>query len=237
MTTVPTPDRASALHRRVLDGVSETHVDETTAPSRASAERRNPALPGAGVLAVALVGLALGLAATAVALGRGWDPGAVAVGPWVTHPRIGTASVDPYALAELARSGAVPMSAAEGLAFSATTDDTGYRLVGSCAYRLTGAFPPARFWTLTATDGQGHTIDGAGLRSAVTSTGVTRDAAGRFAIEVGPRARPGDWLALSGDGPLTLTLRLYDTPLTGNTAEIAGAALPGIARESCGAPG
>jgi hypothetical protein len=212
-------------------------VDERGAPSRAPAERRNPALPGAGVLAVALVGLALGLAATAVALGRGWDPGAVAVGAWVTHPRIGTAAVDPYALAGLARSGVVPMSAAEGLAFSATTDDTGYRLLRSCTYRLGGGFPPARFWTLTATDGQGRTIDDAGLRSAITSTGVTRDAAGRFAIEVGPLARPGDWLAVPGDGPLTLTLRLYDTPLTGNTAEIAGAALPGISRESCGSPG
>ncbi len=221
-----------------MDGVAEApRDDEGRAPTRAPARGPAAALPGAGVLVIALVGLALGLAATAVVLGRGWQPGAVAVGPWVTHPRIGTTAIDPYAQADLARSGGVPMSSSEGLSFTATTDDTGFRLVRTCSYRLSGGMPPARFWTLTATDRDGRTIDDAARRSAFVSTTVIRDAVGPVTIEVGPEARPGNWLPLSGDGPLTLTLRLYDTPLTGNTAEIAGAALPGIARRSCGGRG
>lgn len=232
----PIPGRASALYWRAMDGIAEPPVDgDGPTPARASVQRRAPAPPGAGVLAIALLGLALGLAATAIVLARGWDPGAVSIGPWITHPRIGTTAIDPYAQAELARSGAVPMSASEGLGFTATTDDTGYRLLRTCTYRLSGGVPPARFWTLTATDRDGHSIDAAGQRSAFSSTTVVRDAAGRFTIEVGPEARPGNWLALSGDGPLTLTLRLYDTPLTGNIADVAGAALPGIARGPCGA--
>lgn len=219
-------------------GVAEDSADaDAPGPHRGRAAPSGPALPGSGVLAIAMVGLALGLAATAIVLGRGWDPGAVAVGPWVTHPRIGTPSIDPYARAGLARSGAVPMASSEGLSFTATTDDTGYRLVATCTYRLSGGVPPARFWTITATDRAGLTLGGEAGRSAFTSTTVIRDASGQFTIEAGPEARPGNWLALSGDGPLTLTLRLYDTPLTGNTAEVAGAALPGIIRESCGGPG
>ncbi|RYC31698.1 DUF1214 domain-containing protein [Lichenibacterium minor] len=219
-------------------GVADEPADvDGRVPPRERGARSDPALPGGGVLAIAVVGLALGLAATAIVLGRGWDPGAVAVGPWVTHPRIGTPSIDPYARAELARSGAVPMASSEGLSFAATTDDTGYRLVSTCTYRLSGAVPPARFWTLTATDRAGLTLGGDAGRSAFTSTTVIRDASGGFVIEAGPEARPGNWMALSGDGPLTLTLRLYDTPLTGDTGEIASAALPGITRESCGGPG
>lgn len=261
MTARPTasPGRASALYRRAMDGVAAADgpTDGTAAaraapPSpRAAGPGPAPAraLPGAGAVAVAAVGLALGLAATAVVLARGWDPGAVAVGPWVARPKVGTAAIDPYARAELARSGAVPMASGEGLGFTATTDDTGYRLLRTCSYRLSGPLPPARFWTLTATDAGGLALGDApgtaagtpariaARRSAFTSAGVVRGIDGGFTVELSPEARPGNWLPLSGDGPLVLTLRLYDTPLAGGAAEISAAALPGVARLGCRGPG
>lgn len=193
-------------------------------------------LPGGGVLAIVAVGVALGLGATALVLARGWDPGAVSVGPWTANPQVGTPAVDPYARAGLARSGAVPLVASEGLAFTATTDDTGYRLLRTCSYRVSGGFPPARFWTLTAAAGDGQTLANAASRVAFTSDGVLRDIAGAVTIAVAPAARPGNWLPLSGQGPLTLTLRLYDTPLAGNPGETAAAALPAVTRLSCGDP-
>lgn len=220
MTATSPPGRAPALPRRSTDGLGE--------------RVRSPVLPGAGALGVLFVGLALGLAATSVVVGRGWDPGAVAVGPWVTRPKVGTTAIDPYSRAELARTGAVPLASSEGLSFTATTDDTGYRLLRTCSYRLSGDVPPARFWTLTAADPAGLALDDPARRTAFTSSGVVRDEAGRFTIELGPEVRPGNWLMLSGDGPLILTLRLYDTPLTGNAGEIAGAPLPNIARQGCG---
>lgn len=217
-----------------MDGVADSSAAEgAPLPERTVPLWRGAALPGAGVLAIASTGLVLGLALTAILLGRGWDPGAIAVGPWVTQPKIGTTAIDPYAQADLARSGAVPLSANEGLSFTAATDDTGYRLLRNCAYRLDGSMPPARFWTLTATDRDGLALGGADRRSAFTSTDVIRDADGRATIDASPEARPGNWLPLSGDGPLSLTLRLYDTPLTANTAEITAAALPAITRLGC----
>ncbi|WP_237476924.1 DUF1214 domain-containing protein [Lichenibacterium dinghuense] len=220
MTAVSPHGRAPALPRRATDGLGE--------------RARSPVLPGAGALGILCVGLALGLAATAVVVGRGWDPGAVAIGPWVTRPKVGTTAIDPYARAELARTGAVPLAASEGLSFTATTDDTGYRLLRTCTYRLAGDVPPARFWTLTATDPAGRALGDPARRTAFTSSGVVRDEAGRVAVEVGPEARPGNWLMLSGEGPLTLTLRLYDTSLAGNAGEVADAALPSIVRQGCG---
>lgn len=234
MTTASPPGRASALYRRAMDGIAESPVaEEAPPPERATPLWSGAVLPGTGVLAIASTGLLLGLALTAILLGRGWDPGAVAVGPWVTQPKVGTTAIDPYAQAGLARSGAVPLSVNEGLTFTATTDDTGYRLLRSCSYHLDGGMPPARFWTLSATGRDGLAIDDAARRSTFTSTDVIRDAEGHVAIDAAPEARPGNWLPLSGDGPLTLTLRLYDTPLTANTAEIGAAALPAITRLGC----
>lgn len=195
------------------------------------------ALPGAGPMTVALIGLVLGLSATAMVIERDWDPGAIALGPWMTRPRVGTPAIDPYARASLARSGAVPLAANEGLEFTATTDDTGYRLLRTCRYGIGGSVPAGRFWTLTATDAAGHTLDNAARRSAFTSTTVIRDLGGGVTIEVGSDARPGNWLPLSGEGPLTLTLRLYDTPVSVGAGHMARAALPSITRRSCTTPG
>lgn len=238
------PDRASAfLHQGLLAGTAEPprgagppETRPAPSPPRPVAEGLGTVLPGAGPLAVAAVGLVLGLLATAIVVSRGWDPGAVAVGPWVANPYIGTLAIDPYARAGLSRSGAVPLSANEGLAFGATIDDTGYRLIRSCSYRVTGTVPSARFWSLTATGADGLTLANPAGRSAFTSVDVVRDIAGRFSIEVSPTAKPGNWLPLSGDGPLTLTLRLYDTPLAGNGAEVATAVLPSLTRLSCAEP-
>lgn len=239
-------DRASAyLHHGLRAGQAEPPgaaggaTAARTAPPDPSGEALAPGtlLPGAGLLGIAAAGLVLGLLATAIVLSRGWSPGSVSVGPWTASPRIGTTAIDPYARAELSRSGAVPLAANEGLAFTATTDDTGYRLLRSCSYRVAGLVPPARFWSLTPTGADGRTMDSAAGRTGFTSRDVVRALGGRFVIDVAPAARPGNWLPLSGDGPLTLTLRLYDTPLAGNAAEVASATLPSLTRLSCAAPG
>lgn len=233
-------DRSSALHQRAVSRAEAALADpEPAAPHRGAvspAAGRRPSLPGAGGLAIGLVGVALGLAATAVVVDRGWDPGAAKVGSWTTRPRVGTPGIDPYARAELARSGAVPIASGEGMSLVATTDDTGYQLLLSCTYRLGGAMPAARFWTLTATGPDGKTMDNPALRTGFTSTTVIRNIVGKATLDIGPAARSGNWLPLSGTGPLTLTLRLYDTPLAGTSGDFAGAALPTVTRQSCESP-
>ena len=192
-------------------------------------------VPGGGAVIIGALGVALGLGATELVVARGWDPGGVAVGAWVARPQVGSMAIDPYARADLARSGELPLATAEGLTFTATTDDTGYRLVRNCVYLITGAAPAARFWTLTASGADGRVIDDPAHRSAFTSTDVVRDLDGRFTVAVAPTARPGNWLPVTGVGPLTLSLRLYDTPLAGNSGEAAQASLPSITRRSCSA--
>ena len=200
------------------------------------AAARDPApfaLPLSALLAIAGAGLAIGLAATALAVGRGWDPGRVAIGAWTIRPGIGTPAIDPYALARVAVTGTAPMAANEGVAFAARIDDTGYRLVLGCTYRLSGPIGPTRFWTLTAMDAAGRGMDDAAHRTAFTSTTVVRDESGAATIEIGPEARPGNWLPTSGAGPMDLVLRFYDTPLADTRSDLAAATLPAITRLSC----
>ena len=184
-------------------------------------------------MALAAAGLGLGLFATALAVDRGWDPGTVGIGPWTTRPGIGTTAIDPYARARLALTGQMPLAANEGLTFRAETDDTGYRLVLGCTYRLSGSMGPTRFWTLTALDAAGRAMDDGAHRSAFTSATVIRDTDGALAIDVGPEARPGNWLPTAGRGAMELVLRFYDTPLADARADLALATLPAIARQSC----
>jgi hypothetical protein len=71
------------------------------------------------------VGTALGLLATAAAVDRISLFGSVSSGPWVAYPALGSATIDPYARAALARSAYVPIGADEGLALTAARDDAG----------------------------------------------------------------------------------------------------------------
>lgn len=185
------------------------------------------------VLLVLAAGTGLGLAATALALERRYDPAALAKGPWVTWPKSGTPDIDPYARAILARLGAVPLAAAEGLVFAAFKDDTGAPLSVRCVYRITGPFPPARSWTLAAMTPAGGTMDNAAGRSGFASTEVLRREDGGFDIVAAPSARPGNWLPLSGTGRFVLMARLYETPLSSVAGEIVKAAFPAVTRLGC----
>ncbi len=221
--------------RRNAAYLSVDPAPDAAVPSGKEARRRL-LLPGIGLLGVVLAGLTLGIALTEVVLDSGWDPGAVTLGPWVARPRLGTPAIDPYALAGLARTGEIPLAASEGLVFKAETDDTGYRLLRTCSYGLSGLVPASRFWTLTAADEAGRPIGNAAQRSGFTSSTVIRDISGAFTIDVGPKARLGNWIPTSGRGPMSLVLRLYDTPLTANPNAIGGSTLPAITRRACAAP-
>ncbi len=186
------------------------------------------------LLVTLLVGIGLGLALTEVAMSGRPPFGAVRSGAWRAWPGIGTADVDPYARAVMARTGAIPLAAAVGVAFLADRDDAGRVLDGRCSYEIAGPTPSAQFWTLTLLDPTGFPLKTGAERSGFTSTEMVRDAKGGFAVQLAPTARPGNWLPLSGGGPFMLLASFYDTPLT--AALEAGAAvpiLPAIVRQSC----
>jgi hypothetical protein len=197
-------------------------------------------LPIARIVAlfVALaLGAALGLSSAWLALRAGLAFGAVRAGPWVAHPHAGGLARDPYAAAALARTGETPFDVAEGVAFLARDDSAGAPLDGACDYRVKGAVPAARFWTLTASDASGRVVANPAGRFGFTSTELARAESGAFEIALSPDVRPGMWLPTSGVGDLALTLRLYDASAAGSASSLKAADLPRVEKLGCaGAP-
>lgn len=178
------------------------------------------------------VAMAVGLASAwfAVEYGRNW--GTVAVGPWSAWPEAGSPDANPYAAAIIARSGEVPLGAAEGLAFTATADSSGEPLSGRCRYVVSGPLPAARLWTLTVQDIDGHLMSNAAFRNALHSRELLRQPDGTFQIVLSAQVEPGNWLPVDAGHALELVLRLYDTPLT-STLRPAELVMPDIVRGAC----
>jgi hypothetical protein len=189
------------------------------------------------VLLVALaLALAIGGGAGSVlyALNHSASFGAISVGPWVAFPDVGTPDADPYMQARYARDGSLALGRAEGVEFRAETDTDGAPLSIGCRYAVEGETPPARFWTLNATDENQVSLAGVGSRqSAISSLAILRDAAtSRFLIEVGAEPAAGNWLPVSGNGTMQLVLTLYDTPIA-NRTDLSDSNLPAIRRIAC----
>ena len=70
-----------------------------------------------GLLLAFAVAAVVGLGTTLLALSHGMAFGAFTIGSWTAWPRTGTADIDPYARAVLARTGELPMGSGDGIAF------------------------------------------------------------------------------------------------------------------------
>jgi hypothetical protein len=159
--------------------------------------------------------------------------GAVAIGPWTTFPDLGTPQADPYSKARIAREGVLSLGLAEGLTFVAQRDSAGEALQRNCTYTIQGVFPPARLWTLYAAETSGAILRNGHRRlPALHSMAVLRHADNSVSVAVGRHPAPGNWVTVSGDGPMSLVLTLYDSPAA-SSAGIADVALPQITRAEC----
>lgn len=184
-------------------------------------------------LIACVVGLGVGLWATALSLRNhpGFD--VATIGPWTVSEKAGSLDADPYARADLERSGEIPLAAGEGLQFIARVDDSGAALDSHCAYLVSRTTPPARYWTLSLVDRQGFPVENAAARYGFRSTEIARDADGGFVIAVAASAHAGNWLPIGAKGRFALALRLYDSPVSATAGAIDKTAMPRIVRESC----
>jgi hypothetical protein len=196
------------------------------------AERRPVRLIFITLLAL-LLATAVGLGATWITATRGTDLGTLRIGAWTARPKTGTADVDPYSRAAIARSGELPLGTGDGVAFSATADDRKQPLDGRCDVVVSGVTPAARFWTLTLYDQNGHLVANSLQRYGFTSEEVVRGADGTFEIRVAARARAGNWLPTAGIERYALMLRLYDTPVGVATRTQRDAPMPSVAVMGC----
>jgi hypothetical protein len=186
-----------------------------------------------GAMLALAVAAVIGLGATWMALTRGTAYGGVTIGAWTAWPKSGTAGIDPYARAMVARTGELPVGSGDGVAFYARTDNSGEGLDGRCDVLVSGITPQARFWTLTLYDPEGHLVANSVQRQGFTSQEIVRKSDGSFDVIVGPRVRPGNWLPTGGIEKYQLVLRLYDTPIGMATRGGSEVPMPSIKRVSC----
>jgi hypothetical protein len=186
-----------------------------------------------GAIFALAIAAAIGLATTWIALTRGTAYGGVTIGAWTAWPKNGTAGIDPYARAMVARTGELPVGSGDGVAFYARTDSAGESLDGRCDVLVSGITPQARFWTLTLYDPEGRLVANSVRRQGFTSQEIIRRADGSFDVIVGPRVRPGNWLPTGGVEKYQLVLRLYDTPIGMATRTGSEAPMPSIRKGAC----
>jgi hypothetical protein len=180
-----------------------------------------------------MVAAAIGLGATWLTLTRGVAFGSLTIGAWTAWPKSGSVDIDPYARATIARTGELPIGAGDGVAFYAHTDDSGNPFDGRCTYVVSGMTPAARYWTLTLYDPQGRPVANTVDRHGFTSAEIVREADGHFVINVGPRARPGNWLPSGGGERFVMVWRLYDTPIGVASLTTKEGPMPAVVRKSC----
>jgi len=180
-----------------------------------------------------VIAAGIGVGATWMTATRGTDLGTLTIGAWTARPQNGTADIDPYARASIARSGELPIGTGDGVAFTATTDDNNRPLDGKCDVVVSGVTPAARFWTLTLYDPKGYLVANSLQRYGFTSQEIVRGSDGAFEVRVAARSRSGNWLPTGGIDRYILTLRLYDTPVGVATRSQREAPMPSIATVGC----
>jgi hypothetical protein len=186
-----------------------------------------------GSLFTFLIAAAVGLGATWLTLTRGVAFGSLTIGAWTAWPKSGSVDIDPYARANIARTGELPTGMGDGVAFYARSDDTKNTFDGRCTFVVSGMTPAARYWTITLYDPEGRLVANAIDRHSFTSDEIVRGGNGNFAITVAPLARPGNWLPTGGIERYVLVWRFYDSPIGVATRTAKEAPMPAIVRKAC----
>lgn len=180
-------------------------------------------------IAIAVI---VGLGSAWLAVGEGLLLKPQQFGIWSAWLGAGRAHPDPYSRAVIARTGQVPLGPGEAILLVTARDDAGRPIVGGCDYRLSGALPDVRLWTLEVVDAAGAVAANPSERYYLSSHEVVAPSSGPVEITLSPRARPGNWLPIAGAGALTVLLRLYD-PQGLDAATLKTLALPGLQPMGC----
>ncbi len=186
-----------------------------------------------GIVIVGVLGLVIGLTASAFALSHLSPFDQARLGAWSIEAHAGSIEADPYTRARLAKSGEIPLAIGEGLQLIARDDDDGRPLDARCVYQIGPRAPAARYWTLSLMDPQGFPVANPADRYGFRSSEILRAGSGDFVITAAAEVQPGNWLPIGAPGPFALALRLYDSPLGATAAAIDPATVPRIKRVGC----
>jgi hypothetical protein len=185
----------------------------------------------AKIVAMLVVGTALGLFVTWLTIFHRTMPGGISDGPWKTNLLIGSSGGDMATRAAVAVHGLLALNRSETIYFTASQDSGGNALDGRCSYLVAGRDPPTRWWSITVYGADDYLIPNAANRYSISKTSVVRDAGGAFTAPLGPDPHGANALP-TGGRRFTLTLRLYN-PAASVAADPARVALPSIRKVSC----
>lgn len=160
------------------------------------------------------------------------DHQAIHNGPWRTSASTGSRTANPWERAAVAIAGLYALTSQEAVYYTAFTDSSGAALRGECRYTVSGAPPPARWWSLTAYGADHYLVPNAAHRYARNASNLKLSSEGRFELAVSAQAPADRGLPSPSDGPFSLTLRVYN-PAPTVLAQLATLPLPRITREGC----
>ena len=184
------------------------------------------------VLLITLGALVAGIGSTVALLGERPPFGSVRIGSWQTFPRMGSAEVDPYGRAILARGPHLPLAAGEGILLGAHVDDNGDALTGRCRYAITGSTLPSRGWTLAVVDRSDRALTGPDA-AVIGDADLILTESGQISITASPTIMAGNWLRLPAGERFGLAMRFYDSPMAASLGQLDANVLPRITRLGC----
>lgn len=185
------------------------------------------------LLLMLVVALGVGFGLSWYALSDGRLFGALQSGPWTTWTRAGSPEPDPYTRAFNTRNAALQLGLAEGIQLVATSDSDGRRLERACRYRIDGRTPTSTFWTLIPVDERYASVARPDGPPGFQSNRIARANDGSMQLYFSKGLSPLNWIELTGDGPFSLVLTLYDTVIFSGVGASEATALPSIIRETC----
>lgn len=194
-----------------------------------------PAMRWMAFILTVVAGFLIGLGGTRLAVTRLAEGMSRHIGVWTFVPRIGALELDPYQRARMFVEGFLPLADGEGFSLRATQDSSGHTLDATCTYRLEGAMPAARYWSVTVTDRNARLIPNGAERHGFSSAELVYPHGQPMRILLSPEVQPGNWLPLAGEGMISVTLRFYDTPLSASASVIEPEQVPTLIRQGCGA--
>ncbi|MBB4632697.1 DUF1214 domain-containing protein [Sphingosinicella soli] len=161
-------------------------------------------------LLAGVAGVALGLGGAWLSVRGGLGSGAAKSGPWETSAFTGSADADLRTRAGVAVAGLLALSAKEAVYFNAGEDSAGAPLDGRCRYRVSGADPQARWWSVTLYGADHFLVANAERRFSFHMRNVPRAGPDAFAFDVAPTGAGAGWLPTGGQAHFALTLRAYN---------------------------
>ncbi|MEO1701447.1 MAG: DUF1214 domain-containing protein [Pseudomonadota bacterium] len=153
---------------------------------------------------------------------------------WRGYPGLATRSADPYARANLARTGKLAIADTEGIEFTARRDAEGAALRSDCNYNVVGNVPANRLWTFRV-EPVAAQLETALIPSTFMNSRLharTRDV--DVNLNVGPRPSGLNWLSVDNTSAeqLAFVITFYDSAVA-TTATFTDLDMPVIYPTGC----